>query len=391
MKNVKMLYAITMSFLICTGLAACGKESVPDETQTQTSFVGSEITAPPQASVSADIESDTDETEPDVDMETVPSLEALTENVYTTLNEQTGFEMAFSIKGFVPDEHYFTNNQGDMIEHTFTLTAMTDALHLITNTKDLNTNNTSSYEEYQTLSDNIVTTLTQDNYRWVDNTPKEMIRYDMMTKAYTSLPLIGIFSNTATGAVDEFNTCSEITRDDEGNYILTIHNWDIANYDSDFGQHGFSGLFRSTTIHDILANSSLMDKDGDCIYVFDKNYRPVSISFDIYNPNNYNADFYGIDLHGEVRFSKWNAIASIYLPKINGYDAPNETEIPSAGTGAMFTAASISVTETTVPDTDNSSTSSETPAVTAVPDSNQEFETITTTAELPIFTAASAS
>ena len=44
-------------------------------------------------------------------------------------------------------------------------------------------------------------------------------------------------------------------------------------------------MFRSTQVHDILANSSLDAKDGDCIYVFDESYTPVSISFDIYNPN----------------------------------------------------------------------------------------------------------
>lgn len=321
MKTVTKSSILAMSLAVLTTLTGCGNSQEPPDT-TQPIETQPAVTTLPLMTAPAT----TTEPDPKEDPEYVPDMAEFTENVFDNLAEMTSFEMNYNIKGFIPGSTYMSDNSGDMIEHNFTLTTTTTSLHLISNTKNLNTNEKSEYEEYQVLEDNIVTTLTKSQSgKWSDVTPKDMIRYDMMTKSFTSLPLIGIFANSPTDANDAFANCSEIERDENGNYIVTIKDWDIPNYNSEFGMHGFSGLFRSTQIHDILANSSLEAKDGDCIYVFDKNFTPVSISFDIYNPNNYNADYYGLDLHGDVKFTKWNEINEIYLPKVNS--PVNETEI----------------------------------------------------------------
>lgn len=344
MKTPSKIAAIITALTAVTSLTACKDKVETEEEQTAQTSVVTETyyESPVEQSFS---ETEPVETEPEIDMTTVPSIEALSENVYNTLGEMTGFEMSLNIKGFIPDDDYFSSSNGKMIDHSFTLSATTDMTHLVSETTDLNTGESSTYEEYQTLSDNIVTTITPYNNKWVDNTPKEMIRYDMMTKSYTSLPLIGIFANNISGVANEFSDY-DIERSEEGDYILTVKSWTMENYESDFGQHALSGLYRSTTITDILANTSLDYKDGDCIYTFDKNYIPVSISFDIMNPNNYNADLYGLDVHGEVKFAKWNNINDIYLPKISSVEDAESGETDTEETTAAFT--SMETTASTV-------------------------------------------
>ncbi len=360
MKTFKKIIAGMSAMAVITSLAACSKTDTPD-TVTQTA-----ATAPTPAYTEPVVtytETATTPvvTEPAEDLTSIPTLDVLAENINSTLASMTGFEMTSNVKGFVPDEDFFSNSEGDMVEHSFTLSTATDVTHLVSSTRDLNTNEETKYEEYQSLSDNIVTTLTQFDGKWVDNTPKEMFRYNMLTKSYASLPLIGVFADSSAAVVEAYGTNNEITRSENGDYVITVHDWRMDNFDSEFGQHGFCGLFRSSSIGDILANTSLDSKKGDCIYTFDKTFKPVSISFDIYNTDNYNADFYGLDLHGEVKFSKWNAINDIYLPKVSSaVVSTDNTATETATTTATVTSETQGVettaTQTAAPETQNTET-----------------------------------
>lgn len=322
MKKFKKSIAAIAAIALTLSMTACNKEQQP-VANTQPAANTQLTTMPPATEPTI-----TTPTEPPEDLTSVPNLDVFSKDVYNSLINMTGFEMTCTTKGFIPNENYFTTNEGRMIEHSFTLTANNAKTHLASSTKDLNTGETTTYEEYQVLEDGIVTTFTQYDNKWVDNTPKDFIRYSMLAKSYASLPIFGIFADSETAGFDTFSNCSSLARGENGEYIFTVKGWDIVNYESDFGKHGFSGLFRSSSMGDVLANTTLDSKNGDCVYTFDKNLIPISISFDIFNTDNYNAEFYGLDLHGEVKFSKWNAINDIALPKISSAETEADTSVP---------------------------------------------------------------
>lgn len=338
MKTLKKITAAAIAAAVAVSLAACGENNEPvTESSAVTDFSPDFSAATTlNADVTADTEATTETTEvtePEEDLTIIPDQYEFLTSVNEKLNAAESFEMTCSVKGYVPDS---STEIGKMIEHNFTYTVMPDVTHLESSSKDLNVDGSDSkYEEYQTLADNIVTTLTKDGGNWVNNTPKEMIRYNMTKKAVYSVALMGILADDAQIASDTFIN-ADITRDEHGNYIFTINNWgDLEFYTDSFQFHGFSGLIRSPEMKDYLYDLSLLNLDGGAVYVFDKDFNLTSITFDIVaHDSNY-------DIHGELNFAKWNKIGNINTPRLTKA-SDNETVTETSQTNETAT-----VSETT--------------------------------------------
>ena len=316
MKTIKKIIAAGLAATFAVSLAACSKDDEPVVTNSadtgimadyeHAATLSPDITAATELTTEAEAESET--TEPKEDLTVIPDPYEFLTTVGEALNTAQSFEMTCSVKGYVPDT---SSDIGKMIEHHFTYTVIPDVTHLESNSKDLNVEGSDSeYEEYQTLADNIVTTLTKHGNGWTDNTPKEMIRYDMTKKAIYSVALVGVLAENSQIASDTFIN-AEITRDELGNYIFTINNWgDLEFYTDSFQYHGFAGLIRSPEMKDYLYDLSLLNLYVCVKYVFDKNFNLKSIVFDIVaHESNY-------DIHSELYFSKWNKIGNINTPRV---------------------------------------------------------------------------
>ena len=339
MKSVKKALSIMLAAACAASLAACGANDeaattgsanindsnayVPAATEeefyTQTSVQATDMIA------DTVILDDTDETitetsaEVEEDLTDIPDIMDFMTSVSDTLNAAESFEMSCNIKGYVPDK---SSDIGKLIEHEFVYTVKTNITHLKSDSRDLNINNSdTSYEEYQTLADNIVTTLTPYDKTWVDNTPKEIIRYNMVKKAINSVALVSVLAGDSEVTSDVFID-AELTRDEKGNFILTVTNWsDIQPYTDDFTYHTFSGMIRTPDMKDYLYDLGIQNCDGGVSYTFDKNYNLTGIVFDVLNHSE------SYDIHAEVGFTKWNGIGNITLPRITKIeDSSNDTE-----------------------------------------------------------------
>lgn len=329
MKAIKKVIAAGLAATFAVSLAACSKNNEPTVTETPAAGIMDDYnpaaTLSPNVTAATTISTEitTEITEPEEDLTAIPDSYEFLTSVGETLNAAKSFEMTCSVKGYVPDK---STDIGKMIEHHFTYTVIPDVSHLESSSKDLNVEGSDSeYEEYQTLADNVVTTLTKQGSNWTDNTPKEMIRYDMTKKAVYSVALVGILAENSQIASDTFVN-ADITRDEHGNYIFTVNNWgNLEFYTDSFQYHGFAGLIRSPDMKDYLYDLSLLNLDGGVKYVFDKNFNLTSITFDIVaHESNY-------DIHGELNFSKWNKIGNINTPRVMKNDNTETTEtVPAA-------------------------------------------------------------
>lgn len=311
MKNINKILAIALSITTIAGLTACSKNNdAPAQTAATNMTAAPVVTAAPITTppiTETSIET-TVETEPPEDLTSIPETSELITSIAEQLNTATSFEISCNLKGCIPEPN---SAIGKMIEHEFTYTISGNNSHLKSTTDDLDVDDsTTEYEEYQKLDDNIITTITKFGDNWVDNTPKEMIRHDMSTKALYSIGLVEIIASNGETTDDIFANAT-VERDDVGNYIITLPDWYTWTCeDEDFLAHGFSGLLRAPHLSDRLYNLSILDPEGNITYTVDKNFNLTNMSFDIIMPQ---AGSY--DLICEIEFSDWNEIANINVPR----------------------------------------------------------------------------
>lgn len=328
MKNFKNITAAAMAATLMAGtLAGCSNntqqpavsETTPIQTTTTQVFTSENavFTEPP---VTEETTESTVETEPAEDLTYIPERSEFFDNVYKNLNAATSFRMVCNVKGKIPSK---TSNMGSMIDHKFTYTVANNKSHLESSYVDLNTDDKAvDYEEYQILEDNIVTTLTQYGDDWVDNTPKEMIRTNMMLKALNTTPLLGILANDVIIADETFPN-GEITRDEHGNYIFTDKAFEYLNPQStEFREHLFSGLIRTPAIDDCLCDIAIDETDSGIVYTFDKDYNLTNMSFDIIVRQ---TD--GYDLHCDIKLDRWNDIPGVNTPSVSKIKPKSETDV----------------------------------------------------------------
>lgn len=317
---MKKITSAILALLLAASMTACGEKAVDtmEEVTAQTTAAETEkatevvTTEDKQEETEAATEAETTtETEP-VE-EPVPTRTELLNSVWTQLNSAESFRMNCNVKGKVPSE---TSDMGMLIDQSFTYTVSGDVTHLESKYTNLDSNDPAvEYEEYQILNDSIVTTLTKHGSDWVDNTPKEMIRTNMMLKALNTAPLLGLLANDASMA-DNALGYGKVSRDDNGDYVLdNIELQYIVCYSDDFRDHMLAGFIRTPAIEDYLYNvspGSDMYRSGcKLIYTFDKDYNLKSIAFDaIVNKTN------GYDVHCEITFDSWNDISEIKVPEV---------------------------------------------------------------------------
>ena len=305
--------AAIMAITLTLGLTACTDSDGTQAQQTGTAAPTTSVTAPPPTETEATVTTE--------DLTSIPDKLSLFNSIYDTMNAAESFEMTCNIKGNIPD-----NDTGisKMIEHEYIYTVAGDNTWLQSTYRNLNDNSgVISYEEYQTLSDSIVTTITRYDNIWIDSTPKEMLRYSMITKALNSTGLISVLAGSSDEAYDMFID-SDVTRDDEGNYIITLNNWsDMALYSDSYIYHLYSGLIRTPAIEDTLYDVQTQNVSGGLIYTVDKNFNLVNVSFDIIVTSTSNN---GYDLHGEIDFDKWNEIRNINVPKTAIVDDASDSD-----------------------------------------------------------------
>ena len=310
MKNISKIIAIALSVTALAGLTACSKNN-DAPAQTQTAAPATVATPPAETIIpvtSATLPVETTVTEPVEDLTSIPETSELITSIAEKLNSAESFEISCNLKGCIPEAN---SAIGKMINHDFTYTVSGNNSHLKSKTDDLNVDNSIiEYEEYQKLDDNIVTTITKFGENWVDNTPKEMVRHNMSTKALYSIGLVEIIASNGETTDDVFANAS-VERDEKGNYIITLPDWYTWTCeDDDFLAHGFCGLLRAPHLTDCLYNLSIIDPEGSISYIVDKDFNLTGMSFDIIMPQ---AGSY--DLHCEIEFSDWNSIASINVPR----------------------------------------------------------------------------
>lgn len=269
----------------------------------------------------------TTETEP-VE-EPVPEKAELLNSVWTQLNSAESFRMNCNVKGKVPSE---TSDMGMLIDQSFTYTVSGDVTHLESKYTNLDSNDPAvEYEEYQILNDSIVTTLTKHGDDWVDNTPKEMIRTNMMLKALNTAPLVGILANDANTATESLIR-GNIYRNDNDDYVFDDIKMDkIVCYSDDFYKHMLAGFIRTPAVEDYLYNvcpgNDMHNSGCTLAYTFDKDYNLKSIVFDaIVNETN------GYDVHCEITFDSWNTVPPIVPPFASKIETTEAAETESTDT-----------------------------------------------------------
>lgn len=318
---MKKITSAILALLLAASMTACGEKAVDTMEEVTAQTTAAETEKATEAVTTEDKQEDTEaetateettaETEP-VE-EPVPEKAELLNSVWTQLNSAESFRMNCNVKGKVPSE---TSDMGMLIDQSFTYTVSGDVTHLESKYTNLDSNDPAvEYEEYQVLNDSIVTTLTKHGSDWVDNTPKEMIRTNMMLKALNTTPLLGLLVNDASMA-DNALRYGEVSRNDNGDYILdNIELQYIVCYSDDFRDHMLAGFIRTPAVEDYLYNvspgSDMYNSGCKLAYTFDKDYNLKSIAFDaIVNKTN------GYDVHCEVTFDSWNDISEIKVPEV---------------------------------------------------------------------------
>ncbi len=318
---MKKITSAILALLLAASMTACGEKAVDTMEEVTAQTTAAETEKATEAVTTEDKQEETEaetateettaETEP-VE-EPVPEKAELLNSVWTQLNSAESFRMNCNVKGKVPSE---TSDMGMLIDQSFTYTVSGDVTHLESKYTNLDSNDPAvEYEEYQVLNDSIVTTLTKHGNDWVDNTPKEMIRTNMMLKALNTAPLVGILANDANTATESLIR-GNIYRNDNGDYVFdNIKMEDIVCYSDDFYKHMLAGFIRTPAVEDYLYNvcpgNDMYHSGCKLAYTFDKDYNLKSIAFDaIVNKTN------GYDVHCEVTFDSWNDISEIKVPEV---------------------------------------------------------------------------
>lgn len=338
MKNLRNIAAIAMAATLATGtLAGCSNNNAQPTTsdvtpvQTTAAVFTSEAVTFTEPVTEATTETET-VTEPAEDLTSIPDRSEFLGNVFDNLNSATSFRMVCNVKGKIPSN---SSDMGSMIDHQFTYTVANNKSHLESSYVDLNTDEKAvTYEEYQILEDNIVTTLTQHGNDWVDNTPKEMIRTNMMLKALNTTPLLGILANDVVIASETF-PYGEISRDENGNYLFTDKAFEyLCPQTPEFREHLFSGLIRTPAIDDCLSDIANGETDSGIVYTFDKNFNLISMSFDIIVRQTN-----GYDLHCDIKFDRWNDIPGVNTPSVSKITTETEAAESEAADAETETTA----------------------------------------------------
>lgn len=331
----KLTACMTTAALAATLLAACGNTDVPEDTataaQTEAAYTNAvATTAEPVDEFTSAVTSETEATETEPVEVPVPTRAELLNSVYDNLNAAKSFRMTCNVKGKVPSE---TSDSGMMIDHTFTYTVSDNKTYLESEFENLDTKDAVvKYSEYQSLDDNIITTLTKHGNDWVDNTPKEMIRSSMMLKALNTTPLLGLLANDATVASDSL-TYGVVSRTENGDYVLDgMELCRIACYSEDLCYHMLAGLIRTPELKDVLydvSQSDTRDTGSSLVYTFDKDYNLKSMAFDaIVRQQN------GYDVHCEINFDSWNSVPPIVLPAVSAIETTSAESETSSETTA---------------------------------------------------------
>ncbi len=319
---MKKITSAILALLLAASMTACGEKAVDTMEEVTAQTTAAETEKATEAVTTEDKQEETEAeaaTEAETTTETepveepVPEKAELLNSVWTRLNSAESFRMNCNVKGKVPSE---TSDMGMLIDQSFTYTVSGDVTHLESKYTNLDSNDPAvEYEEYQVLNDSIVTTLTKHGNDWVDNTPKEMIRTNMMLKALNTAPLIGILANDANTATESLIR-GNIYRNDNGDYVFdNIELQYIVCYSDDFYKHMLAGFIRTPAVEDYLYNvcpgNDMYNSGCKLAYTFDKDYNLKSIAFDaIVNKTN------GYDVHCEVTFDSWNDVPEIKVPEV---------------------------------------------------------------------------
>ena len=319
---MKKITSAILALLLAASMTACGEKAVGTMEEVTAQTTAAETEKATEAVTTEDKQEETEAetaTEAETTTETepveepVPSCTELLNSVWTQLNSAESFRMNCNVKGKVSSE---TSDMGMLIDQSFTYTVSGDVTHLESKYTNLDSNDPAvEYEEYQVLNDSIVTTLTKHGNDWVDNTPKEMIRTNMMLKALNTTPLLGLLANDASVAGNTLGYYGKVSRNDNGDYVLdNLLHENIPCYSDDLSRHMFAGLLRTPAIEDSLYDVSQTDTrntGSNIVYTFDKDYNLKSMVFDvIVNRQN------GYDVHCEITFDSWNDVPEIKVPEV---------------------------------------------------------------------------
>lgn len=316
---MKKITSAILALLLAASMTACGEKASDSAEETTAQTAAAETTAATEAVTEVEKQEETEaETEETTVEETepvevpVPTRAELLNAVFDNLNAAKSFRMTCNVKGKVPSE---TSDSGMMINHNFTYTVSDNKTYLESEFENLDNNDgIVKYSEYQSLDDNIITTLTKNGDDWVNNTPKEMIRTSMMIKALNTTPLLGLIANDAAVANDSLGY-GKVSRTENGDYVLdNIELCYIACYSQDLCYHMLAGLIRTPALKDVLydiSQSDTRDTGSSIVYTFDKDYNLKSMVFDaIVRKQN------GYDVHCEITFDSWNEVPEIEVPTV---------------------------------------------------------------------------
>lgn len=241
----------------------------------------------------------------------VPQIRELMTSVNDKLSTASSFSVKCDLTGEICTDDKMTN--WTIINHSFTYDVSDDISYLNSTTTDLNTNETSSYEEFKTLKSNVVTVLTKENGVWVNNTPKQMLRGTITGDAIANFgvikSLMPISIDTGTLEPATVFAKSTIERNSDGDIVMSAK-WSNTGLRDD-SHKPFNGLIRTPVIADNLNKIKSANCAGSLVYTFDKDYMLKSVVFDAKDTS---ADK-GYDIICTLNF-EWNNVTNLVAPTV---------------------------------------------------------------------------
>lgn len=321
MKNINKIVRVITALAVAMSFAGCSNSTAGqgDASQSFNVTASDDGTSVPidDASIASTAEAVTtdspslsdDESSADPALETeyapVLSNGETLKAVAATIDSATGFLMTCRIKGSIPD----SKSKPLLIEHEYTYAVTKDTTYLKSSYQDLNNDaQPVTYEEYRTVEDNILSTITKNGDEWVCNASKEMQRNDMLNDTVSSIALLRFFDTRYTFKNTDTVSLVPITRCEDGSIMMTFPVWSKwVTSDEELRAHPFAGLIRFPERTGELHNVTLESANGNVAYTLNADYSLKAIDADIVSDNGY-------DLHVTIRFSDWNNVLPIIVP-----------------------------------------------------------------------------
>ena len=305
---MKRLTAAILAFATVLSLSACGAKT-EDVTANSKATSKAQITTT-QEETTTEITTIATTTAPAEDLTSVPKIEDFADKVCLKMKEAKSFTVSCDLKGnMVVDSK--TNR---MIKENFKIDTTDKATHLTSSMEDLaNANVKSSYEEYQSLDDGVLSTYALNKDVWQDSIPKTFIRENMAQNTINSIGMLQLLEYPFLQGSNMKNYTfrdATMARTADGGYTMSVNNGKIQLMES-ISNNGLSGLIRCPEIKDTL-NGQNATLTNNVFYTFDKNYVPQSVSFDIMDWTRMNS----FDLHVDLVLSNWDSVQTISLPNV---------------------------------------------------------------------------